>query len=567
VTVNMEKICPLSGQPFTVSADDLSFLEKLSPTIGGRTFLLPPPTLSPDERKRRRLAFRNERKLYRRKCDFTGRMIVSAFSPDKPFKVYCHEAYWSDRWNCLEYGREFDFSRPFFPQLNELALAAPHMNLITSPDAEENNCSYVNFSGSSRNCYLTFDSDYNEDCYYTNVLKHSKNCADCSYVVGSELCYECVDCTNCYNLLYSQDCATCSSSSFLNNCIGCSDCFFCCNLVNKRYYIKNKPYSREDYFSLIKNNNLQSHSATTSLTGEFAAFVRQFPKKYCHILKSENCAGDYIVNAKNCHYCYNIGDGEDLRYCDSLYSAKDCMDVSSFGEKIERVYESGTIGLSSYNIWFGFMCVSDSSDLFYCMGTSHAHNCFGCISPRHNDYCILNKQYSREDYERLVPRIIEHMRNTGEWGEYFPTSMSWFGYNETMAQEYFPLTAEQLTGMGFSWSNYEQPVPAASLIPASSLPDRLDDIADSITETAISCETTERPFRMIEQELSLYRKLAVPLPRKHPDERHRERMKKRNPQTLWPRKCAKTGAPILTTYAPDREEAVYCEDAYLNELI
>jgi len=30
-------------------------------------------------------------------------------------------------------------------------------------------------------------------------------------------------------------------------------------------------------------------------------------------------------------------------------------------------------------------------------------------------YCILNKQYSKEEYEELVPKIIEHMQKTGEW--------------------------------------------------------------------------------------------------------------------------------------------------------
>ena len=31
------------------------------------------------------------------------------------------------------------------------------------------------------------------------------------------------------------------------------------------------------------------------------------------------------------------------------------------------------------------------------------------------------------------------MQKTGEWGEFFPASFSPFGYNETVAQEYFPL--------------------------------------------------------------------------------------------------------------------------------
>jgi hypothetical protein len=58
----------------------------------------------------------------------------------------------------------------------------------------------------------------------------------------------------------------------------------------------------------------------------------------------------------------------------------------------------------------------------------------------------LNRQYTKEEYELLVPKIIEKMMSDGEWGEFFPAILSPFGYNETVAQEYFPLTREELLG-------------------------------------------------------------------------------------------------------------------------
>ena len=48
----------------------------------------------------------------------------------------------------------------------------------------------------------------------------------------------------------------------------------------------------------------------------------------------------------------------------------------------------------------------------------------------------------------------------GEWGEFFPSSLSPFGYNETVAQEYFPMTREEVIGKTlFNWSDYEAPFP------------------------------------------------------------------------------------------------------------
>jgi hypothetical protein len=65
------KTCKASNQPFPITQKDLTFYEKISPTLNGKKYPIPTPTLCPEERERRRLAFRNERKLYRRKCDFS----------------------------------------------------------------------------------------------------------------------------------------------------------------------------------------------------------------------------------------------------------------------------------------------------------------------------------------------------------------------------------------------------------------------------------------------------------------------------------------------------------------
>ena len=35
------------------------------------------------------------------------------------------------------------------------------------------------------------------------------------------------------------------------------------------------------------------------------------------------------------------------------------------------------------------------------------------------------------------------MKKTGEWGEFFPSSISPFGYNETVAMEYYPIKNPQ----------------------------------------------------------------------------------------------------------------------------
>lgn len=128
-TIMETKSCQSCGISFVVTDKDIEFYDLVSPIFAGRKESIPTPTPCPDCRQRRRLAWRNERKLYRRKCDMTGRDIVSIYSPDKSYKVYHPDAWWSDGWDALSYGREFDFSRTFAEQYEELFAAVPRKSL------------------------------------------------------------------------------------------------------------------------------------------------------------------------------------------------------------------------------------------------------------------------------------------------------------------------------------------------------------------------------------------------------------------------------------------------------
>ncbi len=137
------KTCKASGQPFPIFQSDLNFYDKLSPTFNGTKYLIPPPTICPEERAKRRFAFRNERKLYRRKCNFSGKEIISLYSPDKPFNVWDKNLWWSDQRSPLDYGRDFDFSQSFSENFRKLLLEIP------LPALSNDNCvnsDYCNFS-------------------------------------------------------------------------------------------------------------------------------------------------------------------------------------------------------------------------------------------------------------------------------------------------------------------------------------------------------------------------------------------------------------------------------------
>lgn len=214
----------------------------------------------------------------------------------------------------------------------------------------------------------------------------------------------------------------------------------CTNLANKQFHIFNVPYSKEEYD--IKVTALKARG-TQQLQSDFEVLLSKTIRKYATISSCDRCTGDYLIRCKNCHEVYGAKDTEDCTYVVEPMVVNNLYDDTFSGNNCS--YSIETIGCeSSSHLKYCFSCRSQSSDLSYCHFCIASHHCFGCIGLRDKEYCILNKQYTREEYEKLVPQIIEKMIVDGEWGEFFPSSISLFGYNETLANEYFPLSREEV---------------------------------------------------------------------------------------------------------------------------
>ncbi|MBI2464127.1 hypothetical protein HYV57_04170 [Candidatus Peregrinibacteria bacterium] len=599
-----DKTCFQCQQNFEISAADISFYEKVSPHFSGQNFLFPPPSLCPDCRQQRRLAWRNERTLYRRKCGATERDIISVYSPDKPFPVYNNDFWFSDQWDAKKYGRDFDFKRPFFEQFEELMNAVPQ--LARSATGNEN-CEYVNQCGWCKDCYLIFEADFNRDCMYSNNIYDSRDSMDILQGYNLELCYECIDCMACYNLHFSQDCKHCSDSWFLKNCISCSSCFGCSNLRNKQFYFFNKPYTKEEYDAKLSEVNFCSFSEMQNMEQKFRAFSIHFPQKSLHGIQNEDSTGDYLSHTQRCRDCYDLIHGQDCKFVFNARNTKMVYDMTVFGSQkgAEFCYENHEIGFAVRNVCFSDQIWDGCYDIFYSkLCIQNCHHLFGCVGLKRSQYCIFNKQYSKDDYESLVPRIIEHMKKTrvanllppqsaeqkdnqsssqhnsfqqtsyqqassqhkaeiSEWGEFLPASLSPYGYNETVAQVYFPLTKEMALKKGYKWKDIDM---RDYQIRTTIIPDTLDEISDLITQKILACATCKKNYKIIPQELAFYRKKMLPIPRLCHDCRHAARMSLRNPRKLWKRVCGTCGITIETTYAPDRPEIVYCENCYLQSV-
>ncbi len=552
----MNQTCKACNTAFDITELDQRFLDK---------FEVPPPTHCPSCRHRRRLAFNNELNLYWRTCDKTGDKILSNISPEKSHVVYKPQVWWGDKWDALEYGRDFDFNRPFFEQFHELSRSVPHVSVQNNYLLDEN-AEYTNYAGSSKNCYLIFHADFNRDCYYGYGVKKCESCVDVAYVFDSELLYECIDCRNCYNVRFSQNCLNCSDSNFLRDCIGCKNCFGCKNLHQKEYYIFNVQHSRQDYERIVRDFGLTSRNNIIKLEQRFIEFCRSLPHRYLRTIQTENSFGDQLFNCRDVTESFDVADMRDGRYCYQIYNgAHDCMDMYQFGLGAELVYEGSIIGYNCHFIRFCHMCNEQVADLTYCQDCYHAHDLFGCFGLRHKSFCILNQQYSEHEYHELRERLISHMKKTGEWGEFFPMSISPFAYNETTAFDYFPVTRAEALKSGLKWKDDLDSDTVASEL--ASVPDDITNVTPEILKQSFRCEVSGKSYRIIQPELAFYQKQGIPPPRRCFRERHDARRLRKNPRQLRHAQCDKCKKNIVTSYQEQPRVSIFCESCYQGAFI
>jgi hypothetical protein len=587
------KNCQNCKTDFTIEPEDFQFYEKIK---------VPPPTFCPECRLIRRLTFRNERSLYKRKCDLCDKASIMMYPENVPFPVYCYECWWSDKWDPHEYGREYDFSKPFFVQFQELLHVVPRPGIVKQGFSV--NSEYTNRVTDQKNCYLVFGTTDAEDSRYGAFLNNSKSCMDCYNTQKSERCYECVDCFQCNNLAFSEECNNCSSSWFLSNCTNCQDCFGCVNLRNKNYCIFNKQYTKEEYQKRVAEYTTGNRLMLDGARKKFEELKKQMivPALVSHL--GTNVSGNWIESCKNLHHGFSCRDVEEGKYCLALNQAKDVMDYTHWGRVAELMYEAVSCGMQVSNIRFGSECWNQAINAEYVMNCHNSHDLFGCIGLRNAKYFIFNKQYAENEYKEFVEKIKKHMneipyvdkkgRKYG-YGEFYPIEISPHAYNETLAHEFFPLTKEKIESQGFPW---REPIEKKYQVTlkASDVPEGISSTTDTILKEVIECahegkcaDQCTKAFRIIPEELEMYRAAKIPLPTLCPNCRHFDRLKHRNPLKLWPRTCQCAGVAsdggeysnsvdhshgnnhcpneFETSYAPERSEIVYCKQCYDTEVV
>lgn len=547
------KVCEHCGENFTINESELALYEKIGLELS---------TLCSPCRIKLHLAFWIFGKFRKGKSDYSGESLITVLPDKNRYPIYTLSEWHSDKWDAMDYGQDYDENQPFLKQLQNLQEKVPHPHQDGSNNTK---CDWCDDVWSSRNCYLSRSMLECEDLYYSYRNLRVKNSIDVSICFESEKCFDSGDCHHSYKLFYSKHSKDCINSYFLYDCRNCQDCFMCWNLRNKSYCIENVQYTKEEYENKLESFKLGSFNSINDHKKRFEVILeKEVVHRNNFNLKTHNSTGDNLSDVKNCHNCNTISNSEDCFNCIRGVGLRSCIDVDG-GLQLELSGNcNACVGNGSYALKYSNKSSARYSEyLDLCIDCEY---CFGCVGLKKKKYCILNKQYNKEDYEILKNKIIMEMKNRGEYGKFLPYSMSAGPFNFSTGFLYFPETKkEDILKLGGYWEDIDES--NIEGMPTSELPDDIKDVPNDIINKALICPETGWRFNITQNELSFYRENNIPLPRYHFDVRTKNQLRYLTILKAHPYKCFYCEKKIEAYYLPEwNYQKIACEECYKQNI-
>ena len=388
--------CQECKSKFEIFKEDIRFYKMLR---------IPPPKLCPDCRKQRRYGFYNNiLKFYKKKCQAKNKEVISTFSPKSPYKIFDLEYWWSSKWGAEEYAQDYDFSKSFFEQFQKLNQLVPHPAILNYYKRVINS-PYTISTFDIKDSYFSALSGFGENMNYCYWVVTSNDCFDLLDSESCENCYQSVGPAKCYNCKFFEESENCVDCSFIYGCYSCQNCFGCTNLRHKKYHIFNKPYTKEEYLAKMKEINLGDRDVLEYYKKKFEKLLKETIRENLDVdPKNINCIGDRLYESKNCYQVFQTIMGtdkknENVRYSTDIGGIKDSMDLYITGFNVSLAYEV-IEAVDSSNIKFSYF-TNNSLNLEYCLNCRNCQNCFGCSGLHNKKYYIFNKQYSKEEYDKI----------------------------------------------------------------------------------------------------------------------------------------------------------------------
>lgn len=506
----MKKICIHCEKEFTITDREILQYKQVELVI---------PSICVTCRWQQHFAFWPFGKFRYGVSDLSGDKLITILPENPRYPIYTSKEWYSDLWDPMNYGASIDFEKPFFEQLKDLQekVPRPHQQGTNSI-----NCDWSDDAWDSKNSYLCRSIAKCENVYYGYRVVESKDSIDLSHVYTLDQCYDCTFCFHCYNLLFSFNCHNCLDSTFLYDCRNCTDCFMSFNLRGKQYCIENVQYTKEDYFEKMKSIDFSSYSSLEKLKERYNLLLQTLAiHKENFNVKTYNSFGSFMTNCNNCVNVFSWEDSENCTNCLRGLKTKDCIDMTGCW-KIE-LSGNNTCATGGYKQKYSSW--SDGRFSEYLDLCTECEYCFGCIGLRNKSYCILNRQYTKEDYFEQIEKIKQKMIEDGTYGQFLPYSMSLCDYTHSTGMIYIDNPNKELIKkLGGYWIDEKHTIIEGSTV--DEMPDSIFEVDESICTKGFICPKTGWRFNIAKEELAFLKRKKVALPREHFDIRTKKRMEK-----------------------------------------
>ena len=537
--------CTISGARFQVSTAEEQLLSELG---------FHPNSIVPAERLRILLSFRGGRRLYTRRCEISGEEIRSIYPAKARFPVHAQELWWDRAWQPEQFARSFAPDQSFFVQLYDLWNSVPRPALLALDDVGG-----IDLDGTvaSRHSLLVSDSTEIDRCAYSAYLVRCTLVIDSLFMVDCSRCYECIGCSRSSGLSWSENCSGCSDSAFLTSCIDCRNCYGCTNLVGASYCLYNRYVGPELIARFLAEHNLFNSStdrrSIDDLREQAAIARRSHSVPHRSADDAAQGSGNYLYGQTHSENSYFLSDTKNVFHCFNLHNSAGCLDSIGLGSGLSDSYQA--VSCSGTRVLTSIMC-GGCSDIWYSSHCFDSTDLIGCVGLRGKHYCILNQQYSKEQFIEIRDWLVQSLNSHGIWGAFLTATFSGLCYNSSAAHEFMPLSPIQAELLQFDWDVELDAAPLASSeavfseAPASAAEALTRAENGELHRQRYICEISGRAFSISPVELELYRELSIPPPARGFEQRHYERLKRAAAGRLYPAVCAESGAELLTPFAP-----------------
>ncbi|MFH1253542.1 MAG: hypothetical protein V1664_04405 [Candidatus Uhrbacteria bacterium] len=554
-----ERTCVLTGEKWQMTEEEIGWYKK---------FNVPPLKISPLTHLKKLSAFFTNYQWWWHKNPETGKPVLSGYNPNSGIKVLPDSEWFAKDFSSIQLEPKFD--QPFFPQFRQLQTTVP-VNASRNLKEPENSLALTSF-GDKDSYFVMACASINS---FFGLNSKTENSALCIYADSVNDSYDVLHSSRIHNCKTIRESRDCLNSAFLFDCRGCENCFGATNKRNKKYLFFNQQLTKEDWEKTVGTIDLGKRSIFLEYKNKFQQLLKTeavWPENFNE--NTVNATGEYITEATN------IVDGFFVeKNCSNIYK---CF-VTPMGST-DSCFSGGVVGgnncFACLTISFSSSCLF-SSVLVRCQNCEYSfhcfncENCFGCVGLQHKKFCILNRQYSEEEYWIELDKIKSAMLERGEYGNFFPNSYAGSYFYESAAPNTFGCTPGEAKLFGVA--EYDPNANGASgfsvFDPATGrtieqIPESIDDFdTDHWANKPIFDPKINRQFSFLKPEIEFYKRLRIAPPNEHFISRLLTLQKETNSPIFVDFSCIHCGRAIRAaknfTY---QNKKVACHECYLKYL-